>query len=241
MNSLHRAFLYVTRKKGKTFLLFTILFIMATSVLSGLSIWKASDQAQLNLRQSLGGSFDIAVDWSDNNPYMVKKTVVGPQHDDNAKQSLNYVMYSSKQLSPEDIEDLKKLKGVKYCNAYTEVLSKFEDISLFPGTIPIAESYQKQTKLMGAWTTQDNDLFTSNTLTLIEGQHILPNDDGKAIISQDLASRNGLKIGDFLKTKSMTGKEIKIQIIGILQHLKLRISMKWLLVMIKSRIVFSLI
>ena len=57
MNFLKRAMLYVTRKKGKSIVLFCILLIMATFVLSGLSIGKATKQAQQNLRQSLGGSF----------------------------------------------------------------------------------------------------------------------------------------------------------------------------------------
>ncbi len=39
MSIFKRAFLYVTRKRGKTILLFTILMIMATFVLTGLSIW----------------------------------------------------------------------------------------------------------------------------------------------------------------------------------------------------------
>ncbi len=40
MSIFKRAFLYVTRKRGKTVLLFAILLIMATLVLTGLSIWK---------------------------------------------------------------------------------------------------------------------------------------------------------------------------------------------------------
>ena len=44
MNFLKRAMLYVTRKKGKSIVLFCILLIMATFVLSGLSIGKATDR-----------------------------------------------------------------------------------------------------------------------------------------------------------------------------------------------------
>ncbi len=54
MSIFKKAFLYVTRKRGKTLLLFALLLIMATFVLTGLSIWKASEAAQLDLRQSLG-------------------------------------------------------------------------------------------------------------------------------------------------------------------------------------------
>ena len=81
MGSLKRAFLYVTRKRGKTILLFAILLIMATFVLTGLSIWKASDAAQLELRQSLGGKFDSHVDWA-NSPYIVKEMVQDNEYDE---------------------------------------------------------------------------------------------------------------------------------------------------------------
>ena len=41
MGTVKRAFLYVTRKKGKSVLLFFVLLIMANFVLFGLSIEKA--------------------------------------------------------------------------------------------------------------------------------------------------------------------------------------------------------
>ena len=48
-----RAFLYVSRKRGKSILLFFILLILSTFVLTGLSIGSASKQAQKNLRQNI--------------------------------------------------------------------------------------------------------------------------------------------------------------------------------------------
>ena len=68
MGTVKRAFLYVTRKTGKSILLFLILLVMATFVLTGLSIAKSSREAQRDLRKTLGGEFQIAVDLSDINP-----------------------------------------------------------------------------------------------------------------------------------------------------------------------------
>ena len=64
MNFMKRAFLYVSRKRGKSILLFFILLILSTFVLTGLSIGSASKQAQKNLRQNIGGSFNIDVNYS---------------------------------------------------------------------------------------------------------------------------------------------------------------------------------
>ncbi len=221
MRIFKRAFLYVTRKRGKTTLLFAILLIMATFVLTGLSIWKASEAAQLDLRQSLGGKFDIFVDWS-NSPYVVRETVREEYDEGTGKSSTGFIMYSTVQFTPEHIAAIKDISGVRYCGARRDNLLPFEGLSLFPGTIPTDAKYQGYTKALGVCSTEDDALFTTGTLTLAEGQHISSGDTHVAIISQDLAERNMLKIGDYLiahsynaEDEGFTGQEIKMQIVGL--------------------------
>ena len=74
MGFLKRAFLYVTKKRGKSILLFIIFLVMATFVLTGLSIEKAAQIAQDNLRYTLGGEFEIVPDYSESNPYYKRLT-----------------------------------------------------------------------------------------------------------------------------------------------------------------------
>ena len=221
MSIFKRAFLYVTRKRGKTILLFAILLIMATFVLTGLSIWKASEVAQLNLRQSLGGKFDVFVDWS-NSPYVVKEPVKDEVDEETGKTTSSFLMYSTVQFTPENIAAIKDAPGVKYCSARQDNLLPFDELSLFPGTISTDAKYQGYTKTLGVCNTEDDELFTTGTLTLAEGRHISADDTHVAIISRDLAERNELKIGDCLTAHSysmedngFTGLEIKVQIIGL--------------------------
>lgn len=221
MNCIKRAFLYVTRKRGKSILLFAILLIMATFVLTGLSVRKASESAQLELRQSLGGRFDIFVDWS-NSPYVVKETVTEEVDEETGRTMTSFLQYSTIQLTPENIAAIKSVSGVKYCSARLADLIPFEELSLFPGTVPISEKYQRRTKMLGVCSTQDDQLFTTGTLTLTEGRHIDFNDSRSAIISRDLAEKSELKIGDYITTHvysveddGYTGKEIRVQIIGL--------------------------
>lgn len=221
MSIFKRAFLYVTRKRGKTILLFAILLIMATFVLTGLSIWKASEVAQLNLRQSLGGKFDVFVDWS-NSPYVVKEPVKDEVDEETGKTTSSFLMYSTVQFTPENIAAIKAVPGVKYCSARQDNLLPFDELSLFPGTISTDAKYQGYTKTLGVCNTEDDELFTTSTLTLAEGRHISADDTHVAIISRDLADRNELKIGDYLTAHSysvedngFTGLEIKVQIIGL--------------------------
>lgn len=221
MNICKRAFLYVTRKRSKTILLFSILLIMADFVLTGLSICKASRSAQAALRQSLGGKFDIFVDW-DNSPYIVTDNVTQEYDEKTGITSTSFLMYSTIQLTPEHIAAIKDIPGVKYCSARFDNLISFEDLSLFPGTIPVDAGHTKDTKVLGVCSTEDDELFTSQTLTLTEGTHITPDSRHTAVISQDLAQRNDLHIGDFITTRSYnaeekayTGKEIRVQITGL--------------------------
>ena len=221
MNILKRAFLYVTRKSGKSLLLFAILMTMATAVLTSLSIWKASEAAQLVLRQRLGGKFDIGVDW-ENSPYVVKETLTNEFDEESGKTSISFLIYSTKQFTPETIAALKEIEGIKYCSARYDNLAPFDELSLFPGTIAVDAKHNREVKVFGVCDTQDDELFATNTLTLAEGQHINANDRYVAMISQDLAENSELRIGDFITTHSYnindeahTGKEIQVQIIGL--------------------------
>ena len=222
MSIINRAFLYVARKRGKTILLFAILLIMATFVLTGLSIWKASEAAQLNLRQSLGGKFDIYVDW-ENSPYVVKEIIKDNEFDEETgKTSNSFLIYSTVQLTPEEIAAINSVPGVKYSSARYDVLARFDNLSLFPGTVSVAENLQHRTKVFGVCGTETDELFTTGTLTLTEGRHITSEDQSVAIISGDLAEKNELHIGDYITTHiynpeddDFTGEEMQVQIIGL--------------------------
>ena len=221
MSIFKRAWLYVTRKRGKTILLFAILLIMATFVLTGLSIWKASEDTQRDLRQSLGGKFDIFVDWS-NSPYVVREQLSEEYDEETGKTSNSFLVYSTVQFTPENIAAIKDVPGVKYCGARQDNLLPFDGLSLFPGTVPTDAKYRGYTKALGVCDTEDDELFTTGTLTLAEGRHIATDDTHVAIISQDLADRNELKIGDHMTAHSYSvedqgyiGPEIRVQIIGL--------------------------
>ena len=222
MSIIKRAFLYVARKRGKTILLFAILLIMATFVLTGLSIWKASEAAQLNLRQSLGGKFDIYVDW-ENSPYVVKEIIKDNEFDEETgKTSNSFLIYSTVQLTPEEIAAINSVPGVKYSSARYDVLARFDNLSLFPGTVSVAENLQHRTKVFGVCGTETDELFTTGTLTLTEGRHITSEDQSVAIISGDFAEKNELHIGDYITTHiynpeddDFTGEEMQVQIIGL--------------------------
>ena len=221
MGFIKRAYFYVTRKRGKSILLFIILLVMATFVLTGLAIWKASQTAQLDLRQSLGGRFDVFVDW-ENSPYVVKETLKEEVDEESGKVSTGFLQYSTVQLTPDNVAAIRAIPGVKFCCARQGHLAPFEELSLFPGTIATDAKYKSRTKVLGVCNTEDDDFFTSGTMTLAEGRHLSMTDSHAAIISRDLAEKSGLKLGDYITTHSYSvedqdfiGQEIRVQIIGL--------------------------
>lgn len=202
MNFMSRAWLYIIRKKGKSILLFIVLLVMATFVLTALALGNASDSAQQNLRKSLGGEFLVGFDYTKNNPYLKVESVEG-----------GTIFYSTQQISPKMVEQIRKIEGIKSCSATVELLAVCPTLKLFTGTIPIEEQFRQSTKTVGVWKSEENALFTSGRLTLADGRHLTPNDKMKAIISKDLADKNGLKLGDTIKTD----KEVSMEIVGLFQ------------------------
>ena len=200
MNFISRAWLYIIRKKGKSILLFIILLVMATFVLTALALGNASNAAQMELRKSLGGSFLIGFDYTENNPYLKVESVDG-----------GTLVYSTQQISPELVEQVRSIDGVNYCSATTESLAVLPSLDLFAGNIPIEEEFRNSSKILGTWKSEELSRFTSGQLALTEGRHIMPGDKNKGLISKDLADKNGLKFGDVIQTD----KGVEIEIVGL--------------------------
>ena len=106
--------------------------MIATFVLTALALGNASKSAQEDLRKSLGGNFLIGFDYTENNPYLKVENVEG-----------GTLMYSTQQISPELVEQIRGISGVTDCSATVESLAAFSSLELFTGNIPIEEEFRK--------------------------------------------------------------------------------------------------
>ena len=120
-------------------------------------------------------------------------------------------MYSTQQISPELVKQIRGIEGIRECSATVEGLAAFPSLQLFTGNIPVEEEFRKSSKILSTWKSEELTRFTSGQLTLLEGRHIMPDDENKGIISKDLAEKNGLKIGD----KIQTDRGVEIEIVGL--------------------------
>ncbi|MDE7327131.1 MAG: ABC transporter permease [Lachnospiraceae bacterium] len=220
MSLFQRAFLYVTRKRAKTAILFLLLAVIATLILSGIAIKGAVQTAQLNVRQALGGIFTMRQNTSDSSKW--KSQAVG-----------NYgyqSFYTGEQLTvglADTIVD--KVGGIRgynasatayvvAANAQGKVLTLLESESDDGGLGGLLGSYGDFGSTVTTFADTDTEYdsyFTGGYLELVEGRHITYQDTDKVMLSKELAEQNGLKLGDKLILRmsefkaSMTGEDVE--------------------------------
>ena len=172
MNVLKRAFLYDTRKKGKSLTLFLLFVLITLFVTISFSVLSATQAAAANLRETVGASFTLRG----------KPVELSTSGED-------YVMQFIP-ISQQDIDLIAGNTEIKACNAQQSATAAASSF-IFPSGMP---SGTISANTSSAW----NRNFTSGILTLAEGRHITQEDRHAALVSRELAEENELDIGNEL-------------------------------------------
>ena len=178
MNVGKRAFLYLTRKKGKNLLLGIVFLLISFSLLTGSVVYLGIRQVSEDLRSNIGASFNIR-------PY--------EQFD------MNNGQVSSKGTPVIDEQSIRRVisivgKDLKCYNTEHSGYVKGENLSFLAGTGHSEESNMGTVKAV-----RDSSLcqaFLDEEYELAEGEHIRSEDNGKILISKALAEQNNLAVGD---------------------------------------------
>ena len=173
MNVLKRAFLYDTRKKGKSLTLFLLFALITLFVTISFSVLSATKAAATNLRETVGASF----------------TLRGKPMEFSA----NGADFSFIPISQQDIDLIADSTEIKTYNAQQSATATASGFIL-PSGMP---SGTISANTSSAW----NRNFTRGILTLAEGRHITTEDQHVALVSRELAEENELNIGDELSFK----------------------------------------
>jgi len=184
MNILQNAWAYVSRKKFKTFIIFFILFSMATVALSSLAVKHATDTAAKETFKSINSSFSMQIDRRHN-----QGTARGGGN-----------------LKGKDIQAIEGIEGVQKAVKRMEVVADLVDQELIPAKGVRLDATRQQRFGKAAQVTGINDSsmderFAAQTFTLTEGRHI-KDDTNVALVHEDFAKKNNLKVGDKFKLKS---------------------------------------
>lgn len=206
MNIIKRAFLYTTRKRGKSLILLLTLLVISTFVLTGLSILTAADQSALSLRQSVGGSIKLERDMDNSQNWTYQQGIGGVLVD-----------YIGTPITDTDIEKVMSVKGVRDYNGIGFGSVFAMDFSFIPG-ISFGQ-VRDYSALPSVTNSEYFNYFRRGAFKLVEGRHITPEDDHAVLISTALAEKNGLKLGDTITVQCCYDAggypNVSLKIVGI--------------------------
>ena len=209
MRDLTCAWRFVVRKKLKTLIMFGILLCLSTVMLSMVAVKGSTDAAASQVGQQLKAGFTLENNRK-NNPGTPRGGGVVKQTDIDAVKGVSGVSDHLRRMSL--TADLMGAKPLKLPNSQRDYDAQKE--KLFGN-------------LVGGYGENNTELdvnFRSGSLKLSQGRHINESDVNKAIIHEDLAKANGLKIGDKLKLKAnpedadnvkKSTEEVEVEIVGL--------------------------
>lgn len=199
MGVIKRAFLYLIRKRSKSVVMFMILLVLTTLVLSAVSIGNAAEEAAGELRRTLGGYFKL----EENLEYSGKREAITDSF----------------------INHIGSIDGVKASNRMNIEYLITPNLTLEAGRFTAEGNEKAQlARFLGNSDSSLHEYFLLRSLSLIEGRHIGPGDVGKVVVSKELAELNGLSIGDTISAglyledmpgENTTVNPYRFEIIGV--------------------------
>ena len=184
---LKNAFLYVTRKKLKSLVIFSVVLIMAALGMISLAIQDATSKAASEAFSGVTNSFSMEIN---------RQVNQGTPRGGGNVRGVDIKKISE---SPE-IE-----YTVKRINSVADLVDK--DIIETPETLrgrsaERAKNFKRAVMLTGVNDSARETKFVSGAYKLVSGEHLKNDDKNQILMHEDLAKKNNLKVGDKIKIKS---------------------------------------
>ncbi len=174
-----------------------IFFLLAAMMMLSFSIKRSAESTLKELRETLGGSISLQLN--------VVSTAF-------SKEEFKEVCG---RFNKELVKNIAATEGIERYNTELELFLYTPDLTLIRGgaynnekmceerQLDIEEKYiimgevlEKWPSVIGETHTEDVEHFRNGAFTLAEGRHLQEGDQGKAMISDELAKLNGLSVGD---------------------------------------------
>lgn len=184
---LKNAFLYVTRKKLKSLVIFSVVLIMAALGMISLAIQDATSKAASEAFSGVTNSFSMEI-----NRQVNQGT---PRGGGNVRGT--------------DIKKISESPEIEYTvkriNSVADLVDK--DIIETPETLrgrsaERAKNFKRTVMLTGVNDSARETKFVSGAYKLVSGEHLKNDDKNQILMHEDLAKKNNLKVGDKIKIKS---------------------------------------
>ncbi len=208
MSITKRAWFCISRKKVKTIILFFILTLISTALLSSYSIKSTTRDMAQKIYETSNAGFSVTSK-DKQSPFLLN-----------------------------DVKDIQKTYGIKNHNYRYDALGSLVDkkVVKVEQKVQINNPDKRLSNLVslkGSTNTSLENDFTSGIFRIEKGRGLTDKDSGKTIIHEELAKANGLKVGDKLKIKGISinggnssgngpsqgnvvsGKDVELEIVGI--------------------------
>lgn len=206
MNFVKRAFLYCFRQKVKTLILFLVLAIISTFLLTGLAIRDASEGATEDVQTAIGGKLFLEIDPA--NQYDSSQDGYG----------MTYT-YNGDYITPEILDAISNVDGVVDYNSDNPrgFWGAGVDFEYLPAAFNLSYTpYGESSAYTAALSSEKSSDFESGKYSLVDGRHITPEDKYVVMISKELADYNKLSVGDIMTMYCLDSDgNVKFEIIGI--------------------------
>lgn len=199
MNLMKRACLYLIRKKGKTATLLAFLLVMATLMLTCLSIQSATETANANIKKALMGYFTV-----------------------NAKQLETGITESALNqiLSVEGLSGNYTLRSYSYAN-YSDTDGNPLKINT-EDAAQVPDGYENAGRIVANTNSENDSYFTDGGFELMEGTSITSANKNSVLIHEKFAERNNLSVGDTMRLSNVENENraVDVTVAGIFTNTK---------------------
>ena len=207
MSFIKRAGLYCFRQRFKTVILFLVLTLIATFMLTGIAVRDAAKGAAADVQTAIGGKIMLDLDMDGHMGSGQQNgwgTVYG---------------YNGDLITQEIVDAIGKIDGVVGYNS--------EDTAGYYGAgvnfkyLPAAfglsyTQYGEASSYTATLSSEKCSKFQSGKYKLVDGRHITPDDKHACLISKELADYNKLSVGDKIKMYSLDSDAMsEFEIVGI--------------------------
>lgn len=217
MNYLQRGIRSVTRRKGKSFILFAVIFILGNVIAGAIAIQQSTENVEKKVKKELGATATVDLDYD----RLMEESPSGGQVPGG--------------LSEEDIKKIGSSPYVKEYDYSTGGMIQVKDLKLYQMNNEdsnFSVNMGQFIQLKGTNLTSPPD-FSEKKVDLTEGrmftQEDIDSDKPVAIISEELAELNGVGVGDQLvldsnhysynndgtTSEAMKGDDHPVEIIGL--------------------------
>lgn len=199
MNVLENSFKYVTRKKKKTVILFSILLFVLLAIYVCFGIISNISGIEKKISENTLMSYTITK----------KFNLENTQNIGDGKNILD----GNQQFYLKDVQNIEKNSNVENIVYEREKIAKALNCKVVEGEKNVMNDYvddnlSNLVKLIETSDVSKNILFASGSFEIIEGRKIAKNEKNKIIVHREFAKKNNLKLNDKITLKEVNANNL---------------------------------